>query len=773
MAKNYCIPAEFSKTLKEAARNGEFSIESLYEMNSTQRNDLFSSYTDRAQGAEINAAFEKAMVSNQQDALNKWVTDTFSTTQKKSDSYYKIVAQIEKLEETGVLGEQSDGFLADLVAQSMGVTLSAEEVQTIKKKAELIEERFKAAGALGDPQENQEAQIAYFEALDEMNEYVHSLAPSSDIKILSSVIGRGNLLFRVSSPVLNILSNTFWGSYQAVERRLLSGSVGGVNTAFAKEYVKFTVKIHQRGGFDISRMTDLSDQQRVLGETQPDAAGTGLIRKAGRFYEDVVFKQLMGAPDVAGAAIAFADSANMESTLIAKRVEGLSGDKMKARALEVFKDAARVDPLTLEGRLVREKAIADATMSTFTNDTKWSEVGLAIRGLINKATGDVSLGDQLMPFVKTPANVVAAGIDISGVLTMPEFVIRGVRTFWSMRQGNTFSEATREEFKGFARKAVRAGFGMTVAFILAAGIDPDDFIGEYDSDERELNKLKSGVNNAIKIGDKWVSLDYFGPLATGFVAIMYARKYGNSATQKAWQYYRGASSQFLKVPGLETSKDLVTTIADFSTGKTKLEELPEETLSTAVDFLRARLVPGIVSDFAKMTDDFERNTKNQGTFARFKASLPFLREDLPIAKDTLGNQIETQPALSQLFFGSRVKEGKNSVVIEELDRLSRANNMPSLTYAEETSTRFPQLKEQRGEEAYQKAVDAYYSTFEQGLTDLVTNGRYTLRRSGESEDIKYKYANLSDEEKKAAINKLKADVLDEILKDAGYKTPRK
>jgi hypothetical protein len=751
---NFCIPKELSKRLRDAARDGEFSIASLYDLSSKDRRELFSKYTDPTLGRQINAEFEKVMVSTQKQALSKWVEDTFSTEQKKSPAYGSIREQIDSLDELGVLGTESGPFLEDLVAQKLGLTLSAEEVQTIRGKAAKLEELYKEVDALGDPSDARDAQVTYLQALEDTNNYVRSLAPHSNVKVATSVIGRGNLLFRISSPVINIVSNTFWGSYQFVERRLVTGSVGGLNSDFARSYVGFALEMHQKSGFDLTRMIALEDEQKIRGEKITTSQGPGAIRKVGRFYEDIVFKQMMGAPDVLGAAIAFADSANIESTLIAVRKEGLKREAAKKRALEIFQDATRVDPLTLEGVVVREKAIADAQLATFTNDTTYSRVALGIRELINKAGGDVSLGDQLMPFVKTPANIIGAVVDVSGAVTLPEFFIRGLRTIHDTYKGQKLTEATRHEFQGFSRKAVRAGLGLTLALILSAMFDPEDFIGEFDQKEKALNDLKRGVNNAVKIGDKWVSLDYFGPIAAGFVGIMYARKYGGNLAQTAFQYYRGAATQVLNLPGFDAAQTVIDTVGDLASGKTKVNEIPAEASAGAINFVGSRLIPGIVSDFAKMTDDYERQTKGEGVWARFKSRTPFLRQELPISKDVLGEAIHTPPALSQLLFGSRVRIGQDSPIVSELDRLSQSGNLPTLTKVEETSTRFPKLREQKGQVVYERTLESFHGKFKAELARLIKTPRYER---------------LSDEEKKNEINNLKGRVLDQELKRAGYR----
>ena len=68
---------------------------------------------------------------------------------------------------------------------------------------------------------------------------------------------------------------------------------------------------------------------------------------------------------------------------------------------------------------------------------------------------------------------------------------------------------------------------VSFAFALSSLIDDDDYIPDYDlllQGERNLVKAKNGVFNAVKIGNKWVSLDYFGPFAMPLAAVLNAKR---------------------------------------------------------------------------------------------------------------------------------------------------------------------------------------------------------------------------------------------------------
>lgn len=755
-----CIPKEISNKLLKAAKGGAFNVQQLTEMSSKQRNALFAEYMDKKTAQSVNGLFEKALVSQQKTALKSWAESVFGTNAKETPKYKNVMRTINQLDELGVLNpSDADSFFGDLVAEKLGVTISPEEAKNISEKSAKLEElaNEKPDNDFGLPN------LAYFKARREMFDYLHSLAPSSNLRIFTSTISRGNMLFSVKSPLTNIIGNTAQGIQQAIERRLSSGKTGGVNGKFGIKYFKFANKVFKETGYDVTRMLHIDDTERTLGEDIIQSQGKGKVRKVGRFYEDVVFKKLMAAPDVAFSAAHFADSANIASTKMAEK-EGLKGEALNKRALEIFKDATSLNPQTDEGLYVRSQAIADASYATYQNDSYYSTLALAIRKIVNTATGDVRLGDQLMPFVKTPANVIGAGIDASGVSAIRGlYNLRGALE--SAKLGN------KEPLRQVVRDFVRSGLGLSLAVIISAMFDPDDFIGEYpvNPKEQELLRLQRATPNSIRIGDKWISLDYFGAIGAPLVGMLYARKYGNGLVNTTYKYAQGVGTQLLKFPSFTEVYDLLKSttenIQSVSDTKKTPEEQAKDTLqglgTTAADYLSARVVPAIVYDVGKATDPNERKYDYKNPAERVQAKLPIVRNQLPERKDVLGETVKNQNAISTFLFGSRVKTATDNAVVDELVRLQSTGNLPSITDVERTSTRVKNYKAQMEEKGTPEKYDTVINKFKTDYAKKVE----TLINSGT-----YKRAN--DEEKANKINAIRNDTLDRALLVGGYRKPR-
>lgn len=759
--KNFCIPKPIAERMKAGFKSGEMTVAGLYEMNSNQRKNAFEEYVSSELAQKINGAFEESMISKDQEALKKWAQSVFNSTEKNKPTYKTIVEKINELKEIGVLdGYGVDNYLNDLVAERLGVSVTAEEAKAITEKAEALEKEFNVQTEDGIPT------VEYWVKRKEMDDYVDSLTPTDKLKVFTSVIGRGSMLFSIKSPLTNIISNTAHGLVQAIERRIANKSYRGLNGDFSLKYIKKVNDIYQKSGFDISRMETLNEGQRRRGEEITTTQGPGTfksvnpldwVRPVGRFYEDIVFKQLMGAPDVVSSAIAFSDSVDLASSELAKS-KGLRGEEAKSYALELFKDAILIKPQTLEGEILRSQAIADAQYSTYTNKGGYSDLAMAIRSALNNVTGNIRLGDQLMPFVKTPANFVQAGIEASGLPALNR-ILNPFQWYKLLEAKKQLDAGNTGPMKDVVRIFIRGGLGFTLAAVLAHMFDPDDYIGEYDSilgKGKDMVRLKNATYNSIKIGNKYISLDYLGPIASPFVGMMYARKYGDTLPDKIFQYARGITTQAIKVPGLREFSDLVESLSKGASQK-NLVKVGEELSDTAVSYLRARVVPAMVYDFAKGIDPVERSTYGD-VMGKVKAAFPGSRQTLPERIDqTTGSTSPGEGLISSMLFGSRLKTANSSALISEIDRLYGVGEGPSIGNLEYTSGRVADLKEQIGNERFNEAIK-YFGT---------------IYGEASSKAIKDEYYKREPDENKAKIlNRIRRKAVDQMLVRFNYK-PKK
>jgi len=727
--------------IKNSALSTDTDLVTLYDMTSKERRDYFTKETDAETGKFLNTKFEQAMVSKQTDAMLDWAKSVFSPEEKKKAVYKNVIDKINNLSELGYMtGKQEDVFLEDLVTDKLGISVSREEMENIVKRAEEIQKQQEKLGDNLNNPEFYDENINFYKSIKGMNDYLQSRAPAKNSAILMGTIGRGMMLFSVKSPLLNIGSNMEVGLTEAITRRIANGTVKGANNQLALDYMKMARDIYKKTGFDISRMQGMQDLgasgERVLGDTV-HTQGEGKIRAVGRVVEDIVFKKLLGAPDAFFASAHFADSVNLQSMELAK------GDKKLASKYMV--DAMRVSPVSDQGKLLRAQAMLDAQVATWTNDTWASKATVEIRRVFNDMNQDLRIGDYLFPFVKTPANVIATGLDYSGL-----GAVKGIYKLVQMVKKRDFN---KQAVQSIVRDLTRAGLGVTAALALAANTDDDDFMGAYDPKRAQIESLRGARENSFRVGNTWISTDWLGPLSVPYNAIMYSRKYGKEGTaETAFQYGKGVASTLLNLP-------VVSDVMDFYKSESQkqdmsLGEMIGSTGDYAMSQAMSRLVPSIFSDIAKATDPSERKTTN--AVEAIQAKVPGLRHLLEKKRNVFGEDMQAENPVFSMLFGSRVKGSKETPLIKELSDVSAESgkSMNFTDWTKSASKKLSQFHEKVGDGKYREATIEYGKT----LKDLIQK---TISSSS--------YKKLSAEEKAAELNNLDVEAQEKVFAKYGFK----
>lgn len=752
-----CLSKELSNKLKDAAKRGEFNIEEMYTMSSEERRNLFLKHLPEEEAKFVNAGFERAMASSKMTAMADWAKEYFIG--EKKSSLNASLKRIDELEKKGVLNETDENkFLEDFVADELGVTVDPEQAQKLINYSKDLKNLGETKASITINGKNIELDlpnVEYFKKLKEFTNYVESLSPTPIIKVLMSSGSRQLLLASPKSAVTNIIGNTVSSVTMGLGRRIAEKNLNYAgNGGLVKEYFKLAQKIYDETGFDISRMMDFSDSRKIWGEARTTSQGPGMVRKVVRAGEDIIFNKLMGKPDAAFAQAHFADAAVLNATKIASKA-GYTGEELTNEARKIILDAFSIEPSTKEGEMVREYALKQAQDATYTDSNRFSEFSLAIRQTLNKIPG-IQLGDWVMPFAKIPANVLKRSIEGAGGFLPIDL--------YNLTKG--FKESDPALIKNSLHGMARAGLALLGSFILVEALSPDDYIGEYtfaSPEERKLVELKRATYNSVKIGNSYISLDYFGPFAAPLVGMLNARKYGTKGkVDMLDKYFRGVADQLTKIPGVTEMQDVFDNFINFlKSGDTG--GAAKQASVGILDFFAGRIVPQIISDIANAFDTYDRQIK-YGSLESVKETIqkkiPGLREQLPEKKDMFGEPIETQSWWSTLAFGARVKQAtdKNSEIINELNRLDRSGELPSLSDITFSSGRVKELSTQIGKERFSEAVSWFGNTWKTKMLSLIKSA---------------KYKKMTDEEKRLEHNRLKTEVLNDMLKKFGYKKSKK
>ena len=287
-------------------------------------------------------------------------------------------------------------------------------------------------------------------------------------------------------------------------------------------------------------------------------------------------------------------------------------------------------------------ATQEALSRTWNDSNDYTKFVLGVRSLLNKAGLkkfgiDYGLGDVLIPFAKTPANLTKAIVDYSPVgLASSILDIKGLKNAIETGQ---MTPKMQHEFVDRLGKGLAGTLLYVAGYALAkAGITS----GEPDDDKDVKNFMRNSLGIApysIKIGDKTFTYDWSQPIATP-LAIManYEKMNKDNPDAKMIDKALGAidigSNQLLEQSFMESINEV------FNGNGTVTERVQK-----AIFDLPSRAIPTFSKQVADLVDGTQRTTfeygnPTQSAINSAKAKLPGLSKTLTPSIDTLGNEIQ-------------------------------------------------------------------------------------------------------------------------------------
>ncbi len=702
MAK-VCIPQEVTDLIKKNIPSK--AIRSITALDNTKRNaaiaeilDSFDEknlFSDNADRLVVEQGIKDKILEAQKDALIK---SAEYKRKVKTEGKKQPEILLNKINKLSNLDDITDDLIQEGIEIKLGVRLTGDEVQKLTKASENIGQYLDADGGVNElgridgkyTDEFGQAYMEYKQTVDNVN-------PSSFGKKFVST-ANANLLFNLKSGLTNIIANTgFWATAN-IDRTVDFGVPYKMDKAFsqATEDAKFFAKY----GFDPTRALDIDSGVKTLGETMNafNTEGTGVtgeIEKLTKMYNDAVYKFGLSVPDQFYASFAKHDTINrLARNKIKEANPNVPIQQLETQITDLINDATAIKPKTELGKQLKNDGIAEANRVTFQEQNILSEPSNQIRSALDDSSKKIltklgfpediadafKAGTYLVPFVMTPANAIYTGLDYSGILPSAR-LFRALPN--ALKNAKDNQQAT-EILLNFAKdtKIQRPAVGIGLALGIASLIPPENYIGEYPTDpnEQRLIELGRASTNSIKLGDKWVSLDYLGPVAAPLVGILNLKKNPDATMgQILLNYAAGAAGQLTKLPVIEGISDAIegTTQAFSQVSKEGLsvEQVSKDFFDATIKFIAARSVPSIIGDVGEASDTVKRDTKT-GQYSIYGINLdpavlkiPGVRENLPVKRDVFGEEIKTE-GLSQIFFGARVKTPSDDKVVLELQNMA-------------------------------------------------------------------------------------------------------
>lgn len=290
-------------------------------------------------------------------------------------------------------------------------------------------------------------------------------------------------------------------------------------------------------------------------------------------------------------------------------------------------------------------ATNEALQRTWQDNNDYTKFVLNVRNNLNKINfKGYGLGDVLIPFAKTPANLTKALIDYSPA-GMISVINKGVKLKRSLTNGQ-YTPQLQNDFVNQLGKATAGTMLYILGTALAkAGVTS----GESDEDKDVANFLKNtlGINSySIKLGDVSFTYDWMQPIA-GALAITanveQKSKDGADLYENILSSLDTAGSILLEQSFLESINTALNNNDGFVSG-----------LQEAILDLPSRAIPTLSNQIANMVDSttrtsFEYDKPLESMINSIKYKIPFLTKDLAPSVNTLGEDIQRYGGANNIF----------------------------------------------------------------------------------------------------------------------------
>ena len=492
-----------------------------------------------------------------------------------------------------------------------------------------------------------------------------------------------------------------------------------------------------------------TDQNAAMGSGKySDATAAGIEReiqsKRKMFKgEDVLSRAVQGIGDLNSRALDYEDvifnrGAYVDSFAQALQAKGVTAAEAHAGTRATDVEAARA------------YAIEEAQKATYRNTTALSEA-LSKRGRYDESDNIVERGisfvtDALLPFRKTPANILTTGLDYS-----PVGLGKGIwEALFDVKSGKcTAADAV---------DSISSGLTGTGIFALGAYLAAEGLLhvraGDDDKEEA-FEKSMGGQDYAIQIGDKSYTLDWALPAAMPLFA--------GAATMKSVQKGGGTFVSLVdaikNIGSVIWETSMLSSLNDLVSYWSYADDPGAYLISKAASSYAGQYIPTIGSKVASVFDDTVRKSyveKGSGQVASdvnyflqgAAKKVPGARNQLQPMVDMWGNEVSNGSAPERVFQSflspGFLKAQDNSPATQEIRRLAKATG-DSTVYpaaAEKSYTVKGETRTMTGEE-YTRYAKAMGQTRKELVEAAVKLPAYKSMSDSEKSDYiqnVYKYA---------------------------------
>lgn len=601
---------------------------------------------------DVQSALERKVGTiNDKDVANSIAVakahDAAGNVQQSSDIYEKLAEHLTKqgqsIQAASLLSHQTPEGLqygAQKALKKVGVELTP-KVQG-KLKGAIDEVRNAKPGTERDY------------AVKKLQKIVSDYTPTGTSDKISS-IWKAGLLTGVKTQTGNWLSN---GTFQALHAASNPLAVG-IDKAISKFTGVRTKSLTNKGlasglGEGISKagkyLKTGIDERKAIDNKYDTHGEINFKNKALKTYVNGVFR-LMGAADRPTYYSQLRNSLH-DLALTDAANKGIPKEQL-ATHVEQF--------VTSPPPQAFQTATNEAEKAVLGNDTALSNIIGGVRQSVQRIDNPLARGTAnaavnfIAPFTKVPSAFLNRVIDFSPVGAVKE---AGMQIAAGKLDQRVLATALSEATTGTAMTYL--GYQAAKHGLLS---------GNYPTgDSKEVQRWKAdGIQpNSIKVGDKWLSLNYFGPLGLLFNAGQRVNDSSKQGDNKAGQAVAAVSGAPKDLMGQSFLQGL--------SGFTNAVNDPTRSAKTYINSQGSSIVPTIVGDVANATDKMQRQADTLGQTIQSK--IPGARQALNPKQDVYGNPLQAKTSgVNQLANPLRPSSdlSKDSPVLTEVNRLHNAD----------------------------------------------------------------------------------------------------
>jgi len=385
-------------------------------------------------------------------------------------------------------------------------------------------------------------------------------------------------------------------------------------------------------------------------------------------------------------------------------------------------------------------ATSEALSRTWQDNNNYTKFVLQTRNALNKINiKGYGLGDVLIPFAKTPANLTKAIIDYSPVGMIN--AINSGRNLKNSISNGQYNAKMQHQFVQNLGKATAGTMLYILGYALAkAGITSGE--SDEDKDAKDFMKNTLGVSSySIKIGNKTFTYDWAQPIAAPLsimANIVNKQKEGATLTENIISSLDTAGNILLEQSFMESINTVLNNNDGIVTG-----------IQEAILELPSRAIPTLMKQIVDLTDDtqrtsFEYDKPLKTAVNKVKAKIPGLSKTLSSVVDTMGREVKRYGGKNNIFNvflnPANVNTENISESAQEIYRVYKSTGdktvMPRVIpyYFDEKGVKRTLTSSERSE--FQKISGAI---IEENVANLLNN---------------INYVNMSDTDKSAVLNNL-------------------